>query len=87
MGHPCRTKRGELTIQVTEYKLLSKSIRPLPEKWHGLTDTETRYRRRYIDLIANPEVREVFRKRSKIISSFRETLEAHGSLEVETPTL
>ncbi|WP_298777999.1 lysine--tRNA ligase [uncultured Fretibacterium sp.] len=87
VGHPCRTKRGELTIQVTEYKLLSKSIRPLPEKWHGLTDMETRYRRRYMDLIANPEVRDVFRKRSKIISSFRETLEAHGTLEVETPIL
>ncbi|MCR4818094.1 MAG: lysine--tRNA ligase [Fretibacterium sp.] len=87
IGHPCRTKRGELTIRVTEYKLLSKAIRPLPEKWHGLTDTETRYRRRYMDLIANPDVREVFRKRSKIISSFRQTLEAHGTLEVETPIL
>ena len=87
VGHPCRTKRGELTILVTEYKLLSKAIRPLPEKWHGLTDTETRYRQRYMDLIANPEVREVFRKRSKIISSFRQTLEAHGTLEVETPIL
>ena len=86
-GHPCRTKRGELTILATEYKLLSKAIRPLPEKWHGLTDTETRYRQRYMDLIANPEVREVFRKRSKIISSFRQTLEAHGTLEVETPIL
>ena len=87
IGHPCRTKRGELTIRVTEYKLLSKAIRPLPEKWHGLTDTETRYRQRYMDLIANPDVREVFRKRSKIISSFRQTLEAHGTLEVETPIL
>ncbi|MBQ9527692.1 MAG: lysine--tRNA ligase [Fretibacterium sp.] len=87
IGHPCRTKRGELTIRVTEYKLLSKAIRPLPEKWHGLTDTETRYRQRYMDLIANPDVREVFRKRSKIISSFRRTLEAHGTLEVETPIL
>ena len=87
VGHPCRTKRGELTILATEYKLLSKAIRPLPEKWHGLTDTETRYRQRYMDLIANPEVREVFRKRSRIISSFRQTLEAHGTLEVETPIL
>ncbi|MBQ7577621.1 MAG: lysine--tRNA ligase [Synergistaceae bacterium] len=86
-GHPCRTRRGELTIMVTNYKLLSKAIRPLPEKWHGLTDTEIRYRQRYMDLIANPEVREVFRKRSKIISSFRETLESHGTLEVETPIL
>ncbi len=87
IGHPCRTRRGELTIMVTEYRLLSKAIRPLPEKWHGLTDTEIRYRRRYMDLIANPEVREVFRKRSRIISSFRETLESHGTLEVETPIL
>ena len=86
-GRPCRTRRGELTIFVTEYKLLSKAIRPLPEKWHGLTDTETRYRQRYIDLIANPEVREIFRQRSLIISSFRKTLEAHGTLEVETPIL
>ena len=87
VGYPCRTRRGELTIFVTEYKLLSKAIRPLPEKWHGLTDTEIRYRKRYMDLIANPENREVFRKRSKIIASFRETLEAHGTLEVETPIL
>ena len=63
VGYPCRTRRGELTILVTEYKLLSKAIRPLPEKWHGLTDTEIRYRKRYMDLIANPEVREVFRER------------------------
>ena len=62
-------------------------MRPLPEKWHGLTDTEARYRRRYTDLIANPEVREVFRKRARIIASFRRTLEEHGTLEVETPTL
>ena len=87
VGYPCRTRRGELTILVTEYKLLSKAIRPLPEKWHGLTDTEIRYRKRYMDLIANPDVREVFRKRSRIISSFRETLESHGTLEVETPIL
>ena len=86
-GHPCRTRRGELTIFVTGYKLLSKAIRPLPEKWHGLTDTETRYRQRYLDLIANPDVREIFRQRSIIISSFRNTLEQHGTLEVETPIL
>ena len=87
IGHPCRTKRGELTILVKEYKLLCKALRPLPEKWHGLTDTEVRYRQRYTDLVANPEVRDVFRRRSKIISSFRKTLEDHGTLEVETPTL
>ncbi len=87
VGNPCRTKRGELTVMVKEYKLLSKAIRPLPEKWHGLTDTEIRYRQRYMDMIANPDVREIFRQRSKIISSFRETLESHGTLEVETPVL
>jgi lysyl-tRNA synthetase class 2 len=87
IGHPCRTRRGELTILVKEFRLLCKALRPLPEKWHGLTDTEIRYRRRYADLIANPEVREVFRKRADIIASFRKTLEAHGTLEVETPTL
>ena len=70
VGHPCRTRRGELTILVKEFKLLSKAMRPLPEKWHGLTDTEARYRRRYTDLIANPEVREVFRKRARIMSNF-----------------
>jgi lysyl-tRNA synthetase class 2 len=86
-GHPCRTRRGELTILVTEFKLLCKALRPLPEKWHGLTETEVRYRQRYTDLIANPEVRDVFRKRAKIIASFRRTLEEHGTLEVETPTL
>ncbi|NLL35979.1 MAG: lysine--tRNA ligase [Fretibacterium sp.] len=87
VGQPCRTRRGELTILVKEYKLLSKALRPLPEKWHGLTDTEIRYRRRYTDLIANPEVRDVFRKRARILSSIRKTLEDHGTLEVETPTL
>lgn len=87
VGHPFRTRRGELTLQVSEFKLLSKALRPLPEKWHGLKDTEVRYRQRYVDLIANPEVRETFRKRSRIISTFRRVLEDHGTLEVETPTL
>jgi lysyl-tRNA synthetase class 2 len=86
-GYPCRTRRGELTILVTGFKLLCKALRPLPEKWHGFTDPELRYRQRYTDLIANPEVREVFRKRAKVIASFRKTLEDHGTLEVETPTL
>ena len=86
-GRPCRTKSGELTIFIKECCLLSKALRPLPEKWHGLTDTEIRYRKRYMDLIANPEVRDVFRKRAKIISSLRKTLEDHGTLEVETPML
>ncbi len=86
-GHPFRTQRGELTVAVERFRLLSKALRPLPEKWHGLTDMEIRYRKRYLDLMANPEVREVFRKRAKIISSFRQTLESHGTLEVETPIL
>ena len=87
VGHPFRTQRGELTIHVRDCVLLSKALRPLPEKWHGLKDMEIRYRQRYTDLIANPDVREVFRKRSKIISSIRKTLEDHGTLEVETPIL
>ena len=78
VGHPFRTKRGELSLLVTEFKLLSKALRPLPEKWHGLKDTEVRYRQRYLDLIANPEVREVFRKRAKIIKTFREVLSPTG---------
>ena len=86
-GHPFRTKRGELTVAVENFRLLTKALRPLPEKWHGLTDLEIRYRKRYLDLIVNPEAREVFRKRAKIISKFREVLEKHGTLEVETPVL
>ncbi len=87
VGHPFRTKRGELTIAVEQYRLLTKALRPLPEKWHGLTDLEIRYRKRYLDLIVNPEAREVFKKRAKIISTFRAVLEKHGTLEVETPVL
>ena len=86
-GHPFRTQRGELTILVTKCTLLSKALRPMPEKWHGLTDTEVRYRQRYLDLIVHPDVRDVFRKRSAIISSVRKTLEDAGTLEVETPIL
>ncbi|MDO4987986.1 MAG: lysine--tRNA ligase [Synergistes sp.] len=87
VGVPFRTQRGELTLSVRSYKLLSKALRPLPEKFHGLKDMEVRYRRRYADLIANAEVRETFRKRTKIIQTFRRVLEAHGTLEVETPIL
>lgn len=86
-GTPFRTRRGELSLQVTSYSLLSKALRPLPEKWHGLKDTEVRYRQRYVDLIANPRVREVFRARSRITQAFRRVLDAHDSLEVETPIL
>lgn len=82
-----RTPRGELSIRVNSFKILSKSLLPLPEKWHGLTDTEIRYRQRYLDMIMNPESRETFLKRSKIISEIRNYLIQRGFLEVETPML
>ena len=82
-----RTKTDELTVEVESYSLLTKSIRPLPEKWHGLKDIETRYRQRYIDLIVNPEVRENFAKRSRIIKAVRDFLESRGFIEVETPMM
>jgi lysyl-tRNA synthetase class 2 len=86
-GRVVRTRRGELSVSPSEIVLLSKSLRPLPEKFHGLTDTETRYRQRYVDLIANPEVRDVFLTRFKIISAIRRFMESRGFLEVETPML
>nr|NNM90810.1 lysine--tRNA ligase [Bacilli bacterium] len=86
-GQIFRTNRGEVTIHLDRFELLSKSLRPLPEKWHGLKDVETRYRRRYVDLIVNPDVRRTFITRSKVIQSMRRHLEAQGFLEVETPTL
>jgi lysyl-tRNA synthetase class 2 len=88
-GRIVRTQKGELSIRAGELRLLSKSLRPLPEKYHGLTDTEMRYRRRYVDLIMSEESREVFRTRSKIISSVRNFMEAPGRefLEVETPMM
>lgn len=86
-GNVLRTRRGELSVQPTEVTLLSKSLRPLPEKFHGLSDTETRYRQRYVDLIANPEVREAFETRFRIISAIRRFMESRGFLEVETPML
>ena len=81
------TRRGELSIAPREVRLLSKSVRPLPEKFHGLSDKETRYRQRYVDLIVNDDVRETFRKRSLILSTFRRYMEADGYMEVETPIL
>ena len=81
------TKTGELTLRVKEVTLLSKSMRPLPEKFHGLVDVEQRYRQRYLDLIANPEVKDVFRKRSAIIREVRNFLADRGFMEVETPML
>jgi lysyl-tRNA synthetase class 2 len=86
-GFPFRTKTGELTVHVTSIRLLTKSLLPLPEKFHGLTDTETRYRQRYVDLIVNPESREVFIKRSRIVSLIREFMVRHDFLEVETPMM
>ena len=86
-GEVFRTRRGEVSIKVTELKLLSKSLKPLPEKWHGLTNTDARYRQRYVDLIINPKVRETFVKRSRIISAIRRYLDGQGFLEVETPML
>ena len=82
-----RTRRGEVTVEVHAFQLLTKSLRPLPEKWHGLKDVEIRYRQRYVDLIANPQVREVFRARTKVIASLRALLDERGFLEVETPVL
>src|SRR5438067_3246117 len=82
-----RTRRGEITLEIHSFQLLTKSLRPLPEKWHGLKDVEIRYRQRYVDLIANPEVRDVFRARTRIIAALRGLLEARGFLEVETPVL
>mgnify|MGYP004525338587 FL=1 len=82
-----RTPRGELSIKTTDLKLLSKSLLPLPEKFHGLTDVEVRYRQRYLDMIVNPEVRDTFKKRSLIIQKIREFLARDGFMEVETPTL
>lgn len=87
MGVVLRTRRGQLSIAPSSVRLLSKSLRPLPEKFHGLTDREVRYRQRYVDLIMNPEVREVFRKRSAIISLIRRYMESAGYLEVETPMM
>jgi lysyl-tRNA synthetase class 2 len=86
-GEVLRTRRGELSVSPTKIQLLSKSLRPLPEKFHGLADTETRMRQRYVDLIANPEVRDVFEARFRTISSMRRFMEARGFLEVETPML
>jgi len=86
-GKLFKTKTGELTIHADTTKLITKSLRPLPEKWHGLTDVEIRYRQRYVDLIVNPEVRETFRKRIEIIRLLREFLSNRGFLEVETPMM
>ncbi len=86
-GCVMRTRRGQLSVSPTSLTMLSKALRPLPEKFHGLTDREVRYRQRYVDLIMNPEVRDVFRKRSQIVSLIRRHMEADGYMEVETPMM
>lgn len=86
-GVAFRTRRGEISVKVSEMTILSKSLLPLPEKWHGLKDTDTRFRQRYVDLIVNPDVKDAFVKRSKIITEIRTFLNELGYLEVETPVL
>jgi len=86
-GYLFRTRTGELSVHVEEITFLSKDLLPLPEKWHGLTDVELRYRERYVDLVMNPEVREVFIKRSKLVQSLRRFMDAQGFVEVETPMM
>jgi lysyl-tRNA synthetase class 2 len=86
-GYLFRTRTGELSVHVADMTFLSKDLLPLPEKWHGLTDVELRYRQRYVDLVMNPEVREVFLKRSKLVQSLRRSLDAQGFVEVETPMM
>ena len=87
VGTMMRTKRGQLSVAVESFELLSKSLRPLPEKFHGLADKETRYRQRYVDLVMNPEVKNTFEKRFKIVAAIRRFMEDHGYFEVETPIL
>ncbi|MBZ0158801.1 lysine--tRNA ligase [Candidatus Methylomirabilis sp.] len=86
-GQLFRTRTGELTVRARSIQLLSKSLRPLPEKWHGLTDVETRFRQRYLDLIVNRQVADAFRKRSRLITKIRRFLDLRGFLEVETPMM
>ena len=86
-GKPFQTKTGEPTLEVENFTLLAKSLKPLPEKWHGLSDVDMRYRQRYLDLIANTEVKETFQVRSQVITAIRQFLDQRGFLEVETPVL
>ncbi len=86
-GYLFRTRTGELSVHADELTFLSKDLLPLPEKWHGLTDVELRYRQRYVDMVMNPEVREVFLKRSKLVQSLRRFLDSRGFVEVETPMM
>ena len=86
-GEVFQTTAGEITINVSKFEILAKNLRPLPEKWHGLKDVEERYRQRYVDLIVNPETREVFKTRTKILTEMRRFFDDHGFMEVETPIL
>src|SRR3954467_14143156 len=86
-GRAMRTRTGELSIEAVEFRLLTKALRPLPEKWHGLTDHETRYRQRYVDLAASLDVRQIFRRRSRLIAGIRTFLDERDYVEVETPVL
>ncbi|MEZ4271382.1 MAG: lysine--tRNA ligase [Myxococcota bacterium] len=86
-GRPMRTKTDELTLLADSFRILTKSLRPLPEKWHGLSDVETRYRQRYLDLISNADVRRIFRTRSQIVGHIRRFFDSRGFLEVETPMM
>ncbi|GAH75654.1 unnamed protein product, partial [marine sediment metagenome] len=86
-GKLFRTRSGEPTLEVENFTLLAKSLKPLPEKWHGLSDVDMRYRQRYLDLIANTEVKETFQVRSQVITAIRQFLNQRGFLEVETPVL
>ena len=85
-GFVFRTRMGEVTVHAQKITLLTKSLLPLPEKWHGLKDQDARYRQRYVDLIVNPDVADTFRKRSKVIATIRRFLDTQGFIEVETPT-
>ena len=86
-GETIKTRTGELTIRVKEFTILSKSLHPLPEKWHGLKDVETRYRQRYVDLIVNEDVKKIFKTRTAVVKKIREVLDSKGFLEVETPMM
>ena len=86
-GPMMRTKKGELSVKAEKLDFLVKALRPLPEKWHGLTDQETRYRQRYVDLIVNDDVKETFRTRARMVSYIRNYLDNHGFIEVETPMM
>jgi lysyl-tRNA synthetase class 2 len=87
VGTPFRTKTNELTLEARQFRVLAKALRPLPEKWHGLTDVEARYRQRYLDLVANDEVRTTFQRRARIVQLLREFFSARGFIEVETPMM